>query len=130
MTILRSKLTFTIALGFMLMFGVLGARMYMQERGLRRGIAKLEADIAKAEGQNKELVRLAEYFSKPEHLEKEAKIRFNLKRPDEEVLMLSSDLAYPSSATANSRVGARETAFSIATIGDFFKSLFTYSLKE
>ncbi|MDO8558323.1 MAG: septum formation initiator family protein [bacterium] len=130
MAILRSKITIVVASGFTIMFGALGARAFMQERALRRDIAKLESGIAKAEEKNKELVHLVEYFSKPEQLEKEAKVRLNLKRPDEEVLALSSEPPYIPSASGNPSMSVQTTTFPFSQIVDFFKSFFTYSLKE
>ena len=108
-------------------FSMLTWRLYHTDRTLNKKITSIQKDIEKAEEQNRQLSRLVEYFSKPEHLEKEARSRFNLKKPDEEVLVIPSQVPLPS-PVPTPIVTVTESRISFGIVTDFFKKLFSSSM--
>jgi cell division protein FtsB len=90
MSILKSKITLLVSVTLIAVFGALLCKTYYKERGIQAGIRDLEKNIAAAEEKNKELADLVQYFTDPAHLEKEARMRLNVKKPDEEVLVIPS----------------------------------------
>lgn len=94
---------------------------------MAREVQRLEASITDAEAKNQELAKLIDYFSKPEHLEKEARIRLNLKKPDEEVLVLPQETAHSTPPPSPVEKKQRSPADMLA---NFFKSLFSKKVIE
>lgn len=59
---------------------------------LKKEIDSLNASIEQLQGKNHQLSNLMEYFKQESYLEKEARLKLNLKKPGEQVVILSSDL--------------------------------------
>jgi len=88
-----------LAGAFVAVFGLLLFRAMEKERSIRMDIAELEAAIERAEEKNKELIAIADRYSRPEFLEREARLRLNLKMPDEEVIVFQQDQTAAASTT-------------------------------
>ncbi|MFH1671366.1 MAG: septum formation initiator family protein [Candidatus Portnoybacteria bacterium] len=56
---------------------------------LTKEIDKLESEIERLEGGNRQLAEMMEYFKDESYLEKEARLKLNLKKPDEKVIVLA-----------------------------------------
>jgi len=56
---------------------------------------KIKTDIAQLEAQNKELEQLIAYFSSSEFVEKEAREKLNMAKPDEKTLVITPDQTTP-----------------------------------
>ncbi|MAF20524.1 MAG: hypothetical protein CMI55_02460 [Parcubacteria group bacterium] len=94
--ILGSKI-FLFLISFILIALVvnLGRESYRKHE-LTKEINSLNADIEQLEGRNRQLSNLMEYFKQDSYLEKEARLKLNLKKPGEQVIILSSGLDQPS----------------------------------
>ncbi len=66
----------------------LGRESYRKYQ-LTKEINKLESEINQLEGKNKQLADMMEYFKDESYLEKEARLKLNLKKPGEKVVILS-----------------------------------------
>ncbi|MDP3963818.1 MAG: septum formation initiator family protein [bacterium] len=128
MVFFRSKLVLVAALLLAGAFGTLTWRLYHTDQALSEKIALLEQDIREAEEQNRQLSKLVEYFSTPDHLEKEARARFNLKKPDEEVLVIPSPAPLPD-PTPSPIVMETKSKFSFDTVADFLRKLLSRSTR-
>ena|SRR3989344_7249820 len=74
--------------------GVLGVAVWRQEpsnQAIERRVDNLQNEIADLNERNSELVSLEEYFKSDAYLEKEAKLKLNVKRPDENVVFIKSE---------------------------------------
>lgn len=90
--ILSSKIFLFIAI-FVLIFLLIGlVRETYRKHQLVREINSLKANVDKLEGDNQQLVDLMDYFKEDSYLEKEARIKLNLKNPGETVVVLSKDV--------------------------------------
>ena len=91
MTFLRSKI-FTVLALFLL--GVLVwylVGLWPKKIAVENRLESLEEEITNTENYNDSLSKLLNYFKSPEFLEREAKIKLNLRRPDENVVFIYSD---------------------------------------
>ncbi|MFH1611884.1 MAG: septum formation initiator family protein [bacterium] len=87
--ILGSK-TFLVLILFALIGIVLSVgRESYNKYQLTKEINKLKGDIEKIEGRNSQLADLMDYFSEDSFLEKEAKVKLNLQKPGEKVVIFS-----------------------------------------
>jgi len=87
--ILGSKVfLFLIALALITVAVNLGRESYRKYQ-LTQEINKLKTEIDKLEGKNEQLADLMEYFKQEPYLEKEARLKLNLKKPGEKVVFLS-----------------------------------------
>lgn len=116
--LLRSKLTLVVSLALLVFFGISLARILKKNREVSREVGRLSAEVAEVETRNEELSQLIEYFSKPEHLEKEARLRLNLKRPDERVIIIPSEA--PPAPAATGVAPASRSASIVERVKDFF----------
>ncbi len=66
----------------------LGRESYRKYQ-LTKEINKLESEINQLEGKNKQLADMMEYFKDESYLEKEARLKLNLKKPGEKVVIVS-----------------------------------------
>ncbi len=86
--ILGSKVAlFFVVLALIALTINLGRESYRKHQ-LNNEINKLQAEIDKSEKRNKQLADLMEYFKEESHLEKEARLKLNLKKPGERVVIL------------------------------------------
>ncbi len=58
---------------------------------LKKEISGLKLEIERLEGSKEQLSNLMEYFKNDSYLEKEARVKLNLKKPGEKVVILSRD---------------------------------------
>lgn len=58
------------------------------KRALEREIAELAAEAEKIEGNNRELERMLEYLQSPVFAEREARLKLNMKKPGEQVVVV------------------------------------------
>src|SRR3989344_8926967 len=124
MPLFRSKLFLGIMVLLVAGFGTLFVRAFRQTRKLERDIVQVERAISQAEQKNRDIASLMEYFSKPEHLEKDARLRLNLKRSGEEALVLSAP--QPRALPSPSSVEIRSTnRISFGPVADWLWSLFS-----
>jgi len=68
-----------------------GSESY-QKYQLTQEINKLKIEIEQLESKNEQLAGLMEYLKEEPYLEKEAKLKLNLKNPGEKVIILSDEL--------------------------------------
>lgn len=85
--ILGSKVfLFLTALSLIWLLIGLGRESYRKYQ-LTREINALKSEIARLDGNNQELNNLIKYFQEESYLEKEARLKLNLKKPDEKVVV-------------------------------------------
>lgn len=90
--ILSSKI-FLFIVVFILIFLLIGLiKETYRKHQLTSEINELRSNIDKLEGDNQQLVDLMDYFKEDSYLEKEARIKLNLKKPGETVVVLSKDI--------------------------------------
>ena len=90
--ILSSKI-FLFIVVFILIFLLIGLiKETYRKHQLTSEINELKSNIDKLEGDNQQLVDLMDYFKEDSYLEKEARIKLNLKIPGETVVVLSKDI--------------------------------------
>ncbi|MFH1938302.1 MAG: septum formation initiator family protein [Patescibacteria group bacterium] len=58
---------------------------------LKKEISELKLEIDRLEGSKQQLSNLMEYFKNDSYLEQEARVKLNLKKPGEKVVILSRD---------------------------------------
>lgn len=75
---------------------------------LVKEINQLKADIEQMEGKSQQLANLMEYFKEESYLEKEARLKLNLKKPGEEVVILSERSNADPEVSLTSEQGAEE----------------------
>ncbi len=62
---------------------------------LTKEINNLKSEIERLEGNNKQMANLMEYFKEESYMEKEARLKLNLKKPGEKVVILSPGSTEP-----------------------------------
>ncbi|MBU1292133.1 septum formation initiator family protein [Patescibacteria group bacterium] len=89
--ILSSKVfLFVVTLALIAVAVNVGRESYRKYQ-LTQEINKLKIEIEKIEGKNEQLANLMEYLKKEPYLEKEARLKLNLKKPGEKVIILSDE---------------------------------------
>ncbi len=90
--VLSSKIFLFIVI-FVLIFLLIGlVRETYRKHQLSNEINQLKENIDELEGDNQQLSDLMDYFKEDSYLEKEARIKLNLKNPGETVVVLSKDI--------------------------------------
>ena len=84
-----------------------GSESY-QKYQLTQEINKLKTNIEELESKNEQLASLMEYLKKESYLEKEAKLKLNLKNPGEKVIILPDESIQEASVTENIIEGSSE----------------------
>lgn len=79
---------------FIVLFALIGlvlnvGRESYHKYQLTKEIRNLETEIKKVEGRNRQLSDLMNYFSEESFLEKEARIKLNLQKPGEKIVIFS-----------------------------------------
>lgn len=87
---------FSISLILIALIVNAGKESYRKHQ-LKKEIDSLNVSIEQLEGNNRQLGNLMEHLKQESYLEKEARLRLNVKKPGEQVVILSSDLIYDSS---------------------------------
>lgn len=78
---------FLVSLALIALVISVGRETYRKHQ-LAKEIEKIETEIKQLEGRNQYLSNLREYFQEDSFLEKEAKIKMNLKNPGENVVVI------------------------------------------
>ncbi|MEA2113078.1 MAG: septum formation initiator family protein [Patescibacteria group bacterium] len=87
--ILGSKI-FLFAIVFILIFFIIGlGRESYHKYQLTKEINSLRLEIERLDGRNRQLANLMDYFKEESFLEKEARLKLNLKKPGEKVVIIS-----------------------------------------
>jgi len=90
--VLSSKIFLVIVI-FLLIFLLIGlVKETYRKYQLTSEIDQLKSSINKLEGDNQQLADLMDYFKEDSYLEKEARIKLNLKKPGETVVVLSKNM--------------------------------------
>ncbi|MBL7155215.1 MAG: septum formation initiator family protein [Candidatus Portnoybacteria bacterium] len=79
----------------------LGQESYRKYQ-LTKEINSLKSEIERLEGKNQQMADLMEYFQEGSYLEKEARLKLNLKKPGEKVVVISQ----PAAAEVDKRIVA------------------------
>jgi cell division protein FtsB len=79
---------FLVALALIWLTLGVGRESYRKYQ-LTKEINTLKSEIARLEGTNQQLANLIEYFQQESYLEKEARLKLNLKKPGEKVVVMS-----------------------------------------
>lgn len=87
----QSKLFTVIGLTVILFFGVSLFRTWPQKAVVDARLENLEGKITETEKANSDLARLLDYFKSRSYLEREAKLKLNVRRPDENVVFIYKD---------------------------------------
>lgn len=79
---------------FVVLFAMLGLILNVGRESYRKyqlvkEIRNLEIEIKKVEGRNRQLSDLMDYFSEESFLEKEARLKLNLQKPGEKIVIFS-----------------------------------------
>jgi len=77
----------------------LGQESYRKYQ-LTKEIDGLKSEIERLEGKNQQMADLMEYFQEGSYLEKEARLKLNLKKPGEKVVVISQ----PAGAEVDERI--------------------------
>ena len=88
---LQTKWFTVLALGLVAFLGVAVWRQEPSNQAIERRVDNLQNEIADLNERNSELVSLEEYFKSDAYLEKEAKLKLNVRRPDENVVLIKSE---------------------------------------
>lgn len=110
--ILSSKAFLFVLLLAVIWVGLVSVRAYYKKHQLDQEIISLKEEIDKLDKQGQDLTQLIKYFNNQDFLEKEAKDKLNLKKGDENVVMVpEGQLSWQaaigqelSSATASSMI--------------------------
>lgn len=74
-------------------------RLRPQKVLVENRLQSLQQKIAEMEKSNNDLARLLDYFKSDAYLEKEAKLKLNVRRPDEQVVFVQLDNSQPASVS-------------------------------
>lgn len=66
-------------------------RVYPQKIAVEKHLESLEDKIKEIERSNSSLAKLMAYFKSPAYLERESKLKLNVRRPDENVVFIFQD---------------------------------------
>jgi len=89
--ILSSKILFLLALFILVFFSVNLVKEVVNKRDLQQDIDKLQAEINSLENRNEELSGLIDYFNSMDFVETEARIKLNLKKPGESIIIVPEE---------------------------------------
>lgn len=85
-----SSKAFLFAVIFVLIFFIISVgRESYHKHQLTKEINNLKLEIERLDGNNQQLANLMDYFKEESFLEKEARLKLNLKKPGEKVVIIS-----------------------------------------
>jgi len=90
--VLSSKIFLFIIIIILIFLLIALVKETYRKHQLTSEINQLKSNINKLEGDNQQLSDLMDYFKEDSYLEKEARIKLNLKKPGETVVILSKDI--------------------------------------
>ena len=115
--VLGSKI-FLFAVVLILIWLVLGVgRESYRKYQLTKEIKNLKEEITKLEGNNQQLSNLLEYFQDKSYLEKEARLKLNLTKPGEKVVIVPESGLVQESPKENPSVNDQAEDFEEGIIG-------------
>ncbi|MFC1701042.1 septum formation initiator family protein [Patescibacteria group bacterium] len=88
---LGSKFFLFVALFVLISLALSVGKESYRKYQLTKEINKLESSIERLEGRNQQLSELMEYFSEESFLEKEARVKLNLQKPGEKIVIFSDE---------------------------------------
>jgi len=80
-----------MALVIIFFLAVSVAKLWPQKTVIEARLQNLEGKIGETEKSNLDLARLLSYFKSRSYLEREAKLKLNVRRPDENVVFIYED---------------------------------------
>jgi cell division protein FtsB len=86
--ILSSKIFLFFLLLAVIWVGLVSIKAYYKKSQLDQEVTSLKSEIGKLDQQDQDLSQLIKYFNNQNYLEKEAKDKLNLKKSDENVVMV------------------------------------------
>jgi len=87
----QSRIFTAVALMVIFFFIFSIAKLWPQKTVIDARLQNLEGKIAETEKSNLDLARLLSYFKSRSYLEREAKLKLNVRRPDENVVVIYED---------------------------------------
>ncbi|MFH1111720.1 MAG: septum formation initiator family protein [Patescibacteria group bacterium] len=90
-SIITSRLFITIAISAIVIIGIAITKNLLRRAELSKEIKALSAKIQSYEQKNQELSDLMIFLQSTEFKEKEARLRYGLRKPDEQVVILPLD---------------------------------------
>lgn len=85
--VFTSKIFLLSMVGVLVFLGVQVGKESYRKYQLQQEINSLKSEISKIEGENRKLDKLMEYFKKDSYLEQEARVKLNLKKPGEKMVV-------------------------------------------
>jgi len=108
--ILSSKIFLFFLLLAVIWVGLVSIKAYYKKSQLDQEVTSLKSEIGKLDQQDQDLSQLIKYFNNQNYLEKEAKDKLNLKKSDENVVMVPE-------GQLNEEADASQELFSTKTNG-------------
>src|SRR3989344_4341659 len=87
----QSRIFMVMALVIIFFLAVSVAKLWPQKTVIEARLQNLEGKIGETEKSNLDLARLLSYFKSRSYLEREAKLKLNVRRPDENVVVIYED---------------------------------------
>jgi len=101
---MRSVLAVNLAAALFIAWGFAGE--YMRSRGMQDEIDRLQEQAASLETKNLELADMANRYSSSSMLEREARLKLNMQRPGEEVVVVREGAMFEGGGDPSTRLGA------------------------
>ncbi len=92
----------------------LGRESYRKHQ-LNKEVNELKSEIGRLEGKNQQLADMMEYFKNESYLEKEARLKLNLKKPGEKVVILSDSFPDTQPALENGGENSQNNESTVET---------------
>lgn len=89
--LLSSKIFLLVIVFVLISLIIAFGRESYRKYELSKEIDDLETQIAQLENTNQQMANLMDYFKKESYLEKEARLKLNLKKPEEKVVIISEE---------------------------------------
>jgi len=99
--LLASKIFLLFVALILIWLGVSVVRESYRKYQLTQEINQIKSEIERLEGNNQDLANLIEYFQQESFLEKEARLKLNLKKPGEKVVIVPKGEEEVGSLTPN-----------------------------
>lgn len=87
----RSRLFLVLAFALLCLIAFSYARAYYQDYAIRQEIKKLEDEVRQLEHKKLESFELLKYVSSDAYVEERGRVEFNLKKPGENVMIITED---------------------------------------
>ena len=121
---LSSKVFLFVIILILIVAAVSVGRESYRKYQLTQEINKLKTEIERLEGSNEQLASLMEYLKEEPYLEKEARLKLNLKKPGEKVVILPKQQAEFQDVSKNIVVSQPEPEKEIANYWEWWEYFF------